>query len=246
MKHLRVAGVLASCAVALTGCKKEAPPAPPPAPPPAAASAPPPPPPEPRADPECAAALTETPAAEVQVAGRKATSTGAKLVFADADADGEWTLGVLGPINEDSGANLIALQKYLKFFADEKVDAIAVSGDVGEVADGIARALTALGEAKVPVLVIAGNRECKADFIKGVERASATSGSVVNMNRVRSVEFPGAMVISLPGYHDPNYITCKTGCRYYKSTVDEVVTLAKASTRPAVLLAHGPFQGEGS
>ncbi len=229
------------------GCKKEAPPEPP-----AAVPTPPPvpsPPPEQkpeRADGECAGPISATAATEIQIGSRKASSAGSKLIFSDPDADGQWTLGVLGPINEDSGANLLTLKKYLKFFADEKVDAVAVTGDVGEVSDGIARALMTVAEAEVPVLVIAGNRECKADYAKALEKASAASSLVVNMNRVRAVKFPGATVVSLPGYHDPNYITCATGCRYYPSTVQEVVALAKAAPGPVVLIAHGPFKGEGS
>jgi CTP:molybdopterin cytidylyltransferase MocA len=60
---------------------------------------------------------------------RAATLAGARLTFSEADADGKLVLGVLGPINEDSGENMLALKKYLAFFAAEKVDAIVVTGD---------------------------------------------------------------------------------------------------------------------
>lgn len=227
------------------GCKKEAPPAPPP--PVAEAPPAPPPPPPPVADAECAAPIgADTPASEIQIGTHKVQAAGPKLTFKDADPDGQWTLGVLGPINEDSGSNLLAIKKYVKFFTDEKVDAIAVTGDIGEVADGIARVLVAVAEAKVPVLAIAGNRECKAEYSQGVDKATAVSRFVINMNRYRAVEFPGATAVSLPGYHDPNYITCATGCRYFPTTVADVVTIAKAAPGPVVLLAHGPFRGEGS
>ena len=251
MMRLRTSGrvvasiIVIGVGVGVGGCKKEAPPQPPPLAP-IVAPEPPPPPPEPRADAECAAPIATSPAAELKMGSRKASAAGSKLSFSDPDPDGQWTLGVLGPINEDSGANLLAIKRYLKFFAEEKVDAVAVTGDVGEVPDGIARALVAVAEAKVPVLVIAGNRECKTDYTKALEKASSVSPWVVNMNRYRAVEFPGATVLSLPGYHDPNYITCATGCRYYPSSVDEVVTLAKVAPGPTVLLAHGPFKGEGS
>jgi Icc-related predicted phosphoesterase len=195
---------------------------------------------------ECAAPLEPAPASEVKVGDRTAQSLGYKLTFTEKDADGALVLGVLGPINEDSGQNMLTLRKYLKFFQDEKADAIVVTGDVGEVADGIARVLKGLGESKLPVLVIAGNRECRAEYTDGVNAARKDYSNIVNMNEFRAVELGGAMLVSLPGYHDPNYINCVTGCRYFKTTVDEVIRIAKDSQVPTVLVAHGPPHGDSS
>ncbi len=213
-------------------------PAPAPTPPPAAEVE--------RAAKECAAPLERLPESDVQVGDRAAKSYGYRLTFTDKDADGALHLGVLGPVNEDSGLNLVALKKYLKFFKDEKADAIVVTGDVGEVADGIARALKVIAESKLPVLVIAGNRECRADFADGVAAARRDHANIVNMNEVRAVQFPELTLVSLPGYHDPNYITCAQGCRYFKSTVDEAIRLAKEATTPVMLVSHGPPHGDGS
>jgi hypothetical protein len=60
------------------------------------------------------------------------------------------------------------------------------------------------------------------------------------------VEFPEATLVSLPGYHDPNFMSCATGCRYYKSTLDEVVRVAKEAKSPVVVVSHGPPHGEFS
>lgn len=250
MNRLRCALVaVATCSLMALGCpeKKVEPPKPvaqatpeapkPPSPPPAA---------EPRAVKECAAPVELTPPAEVKVGERAARSFGYKLSLLDPDADGSVRLGVLGPINEDSGQNLLTLKKYLKFFQEEKVDAILVSGDVGEVAEGIARGLKVLAESKLPLLVIAGNRECRAVYTDGLNQLKKDFSNVINMNEVRAVEMPELSVVSLPGYHDPNYINCSTGCRYFKSTVDEVIRMAKESKGPVLLLAHGPPHGEGS
>ncbi len=241
---------LALALASLAGCKESKPVEPPPRPPPPVAEPPAPPKPpevkEPQADKECAAPIDLVPSQELQVAGRKATSAGYKLSFLDKDADGKLTLGVLGPVNEDSGANMLNLKRYLKFFSDEKADAIVVTGDVGEISDGIARVLKALAESKLPVLVIAGNSECRAEYTDGVAAATKDAPNLINMNHVRVVEFPEATLVSLPGYHDPNYIHCATGCRYFKSTVEEVIRVAKEAKSPVVLVAHGPPHGEGS
>lgn len=228
---------------------KEKPAAPPPEPP-KAAEAPkpvaPPPVVEAQADPECAAPLEPGPATDVKIGDRNATRAGYKLTFTEADKDGTLTLGLLGPINEDSGQNMLVLKRFQKFFADEKVDAIVVTGDVGEVAAGISRVLTQLAESKVPVFVIAGNRECRAEYTDGLAAATKASPWVVNMNAVRAVEFPELTLVSLPGYHDASFINCATGCRYVKSTVDAVVRVAKDSKVPVMLVSHGNPKGNGN
>jgi Icc-related predicted phosphoesterase len=236
-------------AVALWACPEKKAEPPPKAPEPQKPAAPPPPPAEaqPHADKECAAPLDPGPASDLTVGTRKGTVSGSKLTFSDKDTDGVLTLGVLGPMNEDSGENMLALKKYLKFFTDEKVDAIIFPGDVGEVADGIARVLkTAAADSKVPVFVLIGNSECRAEYTDGVDAAKKDASNIVNLNAFRVVEFPEATLVSLPGYHDPNFMRCQTGCRYFKSTVDEVVQAAKASKPPVVLVAHGPPHGTGN
>ncbi len=199
-----------------------------------------------RASKECAAPLDAAAPTQVKIGERAATSTGSKLSFKDKDADGALKLGILGPINEDSGLNLVVLRKYLKFFTDEKADAIVVTGDLPETVKGIARSLTELAQAKLPVFVVIGNRECQAEYTAGVAQAQKDNPNVVNLNQVRVVEFPEATLVSLPGYHDPNFIQCTVGCRYHKSTVDEVIRAAKESKAPVVLVSHGPPRGGGS
>lgn len=141
-------------ALALMACpeKKTEPPKPPPEPPkpavPVVQPAKPQPPPE-RAEKECAAPIDPGPTQDVKIGERAAKLSGGHLVFTDKDADGELVLGVLGPVNEDSGENMLALKRYAKFFTDEKVDAIVVTGDVGDIAAGITRVLKELGRAHV-------------------------------------------------------------------------------------------------
>ena len=248
MKTLRCAAAALGLSLGLMGCpEKKVEPTPPKpvevkpavvvAPPPAA---------EPRADKECAAPIDPGPVTELKFGERVARQTGAHLAFTDKDADGALTFGVLGPVNEDSGLNILAIKKYVKFFQDEKADAIIVTGDVGEVASGIGRVLEELGATKLPVFVIIGNRECRAEYTDGLLAARAKAPNIVNLNEVRVVEFPELTLVSLPGYHDPNYINCKTGCQYVKSTVAEVVRVAKEAKTPVALIAHGPPHGNGN
>ena len=203
-------------------------------------------PPTERAEKECAAPIDPGPTTDLKVGERAAKLSGAHLMFTEKDTDGELSLGVVGPMNEDSGENMLALKRYVKFFQDEKVDAIVVTGDVGDIAAGITRVLKELAAAKVPVLVLAGNQECRAEFTDGVATAQKDATNIINMNAVRVVEFPELMMVSLPGYHDANYVKCSTGCRYFQTTIDEVVRVAKTSKVPVALVAHGPPHGSGN
>jgi len=200
----------------------------------------------PPAEAGCAVAARTGPAQSLQVGSRGATLEGTTLTFPEPAKDGKLVLGVLGPINETSGQNLLALRKDEAFFAKNHADAIVVTGDVGEVAGGIERALEELAQTKLPVLVVIGNRECRADFNDGVKAAQKKFSNVVNLDEIREVRFPEATLVSLPGYHDPNYINCDTGCRYTQGTLHDVAQLAKASKAPVVLVSHGPPRGEGS
>jgi Icc-related predicted phosphoesterase/predicted component of type VI protein secretion system len=244
MKNLRWAVAMLVVTLVTTACtEKKADPPKPVEPPKPAVVVPPATPPEPLADKECAAPVDPGPAVELKFGARVGKQTGARLAFSDADADGSLTFGVLGPVNEDSGLNMLALKKFVKFFQDEKADAIIVTGDVGEVASGIARVLEELGSTQLPVFVVIGNRECRAEYTDGVTAAKAKFPNVVNLNEVRVVEFPELTLVSLPGYHDPNYINCRTGCQYLKSTVADVVRVAKEAKTPVALIAHGPPRG---
>lgn len=241
---------LASCLV-LTGCKKE--PATPTPPAPVTASA------DAGARPAemqaldgdpgpkaCAAPLTDAPAEPVKLGRLEAMRAGPRLTITSPDADGRLVLGVLGPINEDSNENLANLERFVAFFKEQKADAIVVSGDAGEVAAGITRVLNTLAESGLPVLTTIGNRECEADYVEGVSAAKAAHANVIDLVKVRWIEFAAGALVSLPGYHDPNFINCTTGCRYSKQNLDEVVTLAKAAKKPVILVSHGPPKGQGT
>jgi Icc-related predicted phosphoesterase len=194
---------------------------------------------------ECAAPLDIVPSVDVKIGDRAAKTSGYKLTFADKDPD-SLKLGVLGPINEDLGENMVALKRYVKFFTDEKADAIIVTGDIGEKASSIARALNVLADSKLPVLAVIGNRECRAEFTDGVSASRKDHSNVINLNEIRAIEFPELTLVSLPGYHAPDYIQCATGCRYFKSTLDEVVRVAKDAKNPVMLVSHGPPHGSSN
>lgn len=183
---------------------------------------------------------------ELSFGGRVAKQDGARLTFTEADSDGRLVLGVLGPINEDSGANVVALRKYGSFFAKEKADAIIVTGDVGEDAARIARVLGELAVTQLPVLAVLGNTESRADFNQGLREVQQRFPNVIDLTDVRTVQFRELALISLPGYHDPAFVKSKDSCVYAQGAVDEMVREAERLSPPVALVSHGPPQGMGS
>jgi hypothetical protein len=199
-----------------------------------------------RAPKECAAPIETGPLVELTLGTRAAKQMGSRLRFQDADADGTLKFGVLGPVNEDSGAVILALRKYVKFFQAEKVDAIFLTGDSGEVEPKrMTHILTELGLSKLPIFTIIGNRECRGAFTEAVNAAKALGVPVVNLNEIRVIDFPELRLVTLPGYHDANFIACAPGCQYLQGNIDEVAEEAKAATVPVALVAHGPPHGAG-
>ncbi len=245
--------VLLAALVAASSCKKETPAAAPtPAPAPVAAA-------KPakapeavpasvsgKSDPDCLGPIDLAPVEKLTIAGKKAEQTGYKLSFLDKDQGEQVTFGVLGSINEDSGENLVNLKKYLDFFKAEGARAILVVGDSGDSRESIERALAPVAETGLPTFVLTGNRECRADFNDALASLQKSHPNVVNLGKVRDVEFDGVELISLPGYYDKKYIHCAngTGCQYFKQDVEALKTLAKQAENPVVLVSHGPPHGE--
>ncbi|MFN0062814.1 MAG: hypothetical protein ACKVPX_09880 [Myxococcaceae bacterium] len=199
-----------------------------------------------KAEPECAAAPQDAPPQKRKLGPLTAEQRGTTLDFGTSGAGDPLVLGVLGPFNEDSEANVAAVSRYLQFFASQKASAVVVAGDIGETEEGIAKILTALAKSGLPIFSLIGNRECKADYVGAVRAVAARYPHLIDLNQVRAVRFPQGVLVSIPGYHDANFINCAAGCRYFSSTVDEAIAIAKQQTAPVVLVAHGPPLGEGS
>lgn len=163
----------------------------------------------------------------------------------DAPA-GPVTFGVLANLKEPLPENLFNIQRYLEFFRDAGADALLVAGDSGESAREIVGVLQALADAGLPVLVIPGNRETADGWQWAMTQLGDTHPNVVDMTRVRLVQFPSAAVISLPGYHDRRYMHPRRGgCLYEEPHLAELGTILETARGSAILLAHSVFRGQG-
>ena len=239
MRHVQLSA-LALAVAGSVACPADKP-TPPPAPVKAAVDAPPTPVARAPTNPMCLGAAATTPEETLEIGGKKFLRKGSTLSLETADADDEFVIGQVSDVKDHTPENAANLKAAFDWMKAEKVDAIAVTGDLGESADSIARVLEDAAAVGVPVFAIIGNRECANHFDEGVKAAQAKSKNIVNMNQIRVVNFDDASFVSLPGYYNKSYIHCAEGCEYSGDDVKALTDLAKSATAPnKVLISHGP------
>jgi Icc-related predicted phosphoesterase len=253
----RFAGLAPAAALALVvaGCPaEEKKPEPKPEPKPAEPEKKPEPKPEPEqpvaatgtSHPECVGPRSAEPAETFEFEGKTFERKGSTLSLKTDDPDDEFVIGQISDVKDFTPENKANVDVILKWFATEGVDAIAVTGDLGESVESISGLLEHLAAAKLPVLAIAGNRECRDHFSDALKATSAKHKNVVNMNTVRVFNTDDASLVSLPGYYNKSYIHCAEGCEYFPEDVEKLEELAKDATAGAkVLISHGPPKQTG-
>jgi Icc-related predicted phosphoesterase len=177
----------------------------------------------------------------IEAAGKKYARKGSTITMEGTDGDDEFVLGQITDIKDHTPENAANLKIAIEWLKAEKVDAIAVTGDLGESAESIQRVVEDVAAAGVPVLAIVGNRECRDHFEQGVKAAQIKFKNVVNMNAVRVFNTDDVSIVSMPGYYNKSYIHCAEGCEYTPEDVKALPEVAKAATSPVkILISHGP------
>jgi predicted phosphodiesterase len=192
-------------------------------------------------DPLCVGRPATSPDEKLEIGGKTYVRKGSTVSLEGSDPDDEFVLGQITDVkdhNPDNAANLKLLVEWMKA---ERVDAVALTGDLGESAESIEKVVRDVAVLDVPVLVIVGNRECKDHFDKGVQAAQKDKKNVINMNVVRVFNTDDVSVVSMPGYYNRAYLHCAEGCEYTVEDVRALPEIAKAATAPVrALISHGP------
>jgi hypothetical protein len=192
-------------------------------------------------DPLCVGRPATSPEETLEIGGKTWQRKGTTLTLQGSDADDEFVIGQITDVkdhNPDNAANLAAMVAWMQ---SEKVDAIAVTGDLGETADSIEKVLRDVAAAGVPVLTVIGNRECKDHYDAGVRAAQKDFKNIINMNLIRVVNTDDVSFVSMPGYYNRAYLHCAEGCEYTADDVKALPQVAKDATAPVrALISHGP------
>jgi Icc-related predicted phosphoesterase len=235
MRSIQTA-LLTSAVLAVSACPSKPVEAPAPAPAPAPVQAP-----KPVSNPLCVGKPADGPEEKFDIAGKTFVRKGSTLTQEGVDADDEFVIGQVSDIKDHTPENAANLKAAFEWMKAEKVDAIALTGDLGESAESVQRVVEDAAATGLPVLAIVGNRECAADFDNGVKAAQVKFKNVINLNQVRVVNFDDLSIVSMPGYFNKSYIHCADGCEYTADDVKSLPEVAKATTAPVrLLISHGP------
>lgn len=199
-----------------------------------------------KSHPECVGPHATAPDSTWEAAGRKFTLKGSTLTLGPDDPDDEFIVGQITDVKDYTPENAANIQVVKKWFKSQNVDAVAITGDLGESAESIENVILELVDLNVPILAIAGNRECREHFSTALKNVSDKHKHVVNMNKIRVLNVDDASIISMPGYYNRSYIHCAEGCEYTPADVKELDTFVKDATSPAkLLISHGPPKQAG-
>jgi Icc-related predicted phosphoesterase len=197
--------------------------------------------------PECVGRPATAPEETLEIGGKKYLRKGSTVSLEGADADDEYVIGQISDIKDHTPENAANLKVAFDWMKGEKVDAIVITGDLGESAESIQRVVEDAAGVGVPVLAIIGNRECAGHFTAGVKAAQAKFKNIINMNEVRVFNTDDVSIVSMPGYYNKSYIHCAEGCEYAADDVRALPEVAKAATAGVkVLVSHGPPQQAGA
>jgi hypothetical protein len=196
--------------------------------------------------PECVGPMTAEPAETLTIGDKTFERKGSVVTMTGTDPDDELAIGQITDVKDWTAENCANLRVVTKWFVDEKVDLIAVTGDLGESVESIEKVVREVAKTNLPVVAIAGNRECRDHFTTALTNVQKDHKNVINMNTVRVLNTDDASLVSMPGYYNRNYIHCAEGCEYTSSDVAALLEIAKSATAPVrVLVSHGPPKQNG-
>lgn len=160
---------------------------------------------------------------------------------------GPLKLGVLSAIKDLEPDTRATLERFLKEFEAQDVEAILVGGDTAEEPGALNDFYAWLAGATTrPVVTVVGNGERPGAHSYAISRQRAAGKlNLLNGVVVRRVDLDGVDVVTLNGYYDKRFLHMAGACTYTETDVEAVVRAAKQATHPVLLLAHGPPRQAG-
>ena len=217
------------CAAALAACKG-------PPPPPEAAAPPSPQPPAPaqapagqRSDAACAAPF-DSPSAREKVRAPA----------------GHLKLGVVGGLKDAAEENVAHLRRLLAKLRDRGAEVLLATGDVGDNLDEQLVLLGLLAETKLPLLVVASNREVRSELDAAESDLRKRGARILDLSHTRAVDLGDALVVGLAGTMDKRLIHADGACVYVQKDIDALAAfLDRQGGAPVILAMSVPPRGKG-
>lgn len=182
-----------------------------------------------------------------EAGGWKLTFEGARAsAIPVKPAAGDLTLGVIGGMKDAGEDTLALLADLLGQIQKAGATALIAPGDLGESEDDLGVILAKLAATGLPVFAIPGNADSGSGFHRAAALAAKDHPNLMDGALVRRLDLPGAVLVSLPGYHDKRFLHQSGACLLKPADAEALATLAAGAKDPVVLVAHGPPKGKGA
>jgi Icc-related predicted phosphoesterase len=158
---------------------------------------------------------------------------------------GDLILGVVGGMKDAGEDTLALLADLLGQIEKAGATALVAPGDLGESEDDLGVILGRLAATGLPVFAIPGNADSGSGFHRAAALAAKDHPNLVDGALVRRLDLPGAVLVSMPGYHDKRFLHQSGACLLKPADAEALASLAAGAKDPVVLVAHGPPRGKG-
>jgi len=159
---------------------------------------------------------------------------------------GSLKLGVLGGLKDAADENVAHLRGLIGKLRDRGAEVLLTTSDVGDNLDEQLVLLGLLAEPKLPVLVVAGNREVRSELDAAEADLRKRGARLVDLSHTRVADLGDAVVVGLPGTMDKRLVHTDGACVYVQKDLDALASFLDRHNGPPVILAMAvPPRGKG-
>lgn len=163
------------------------------------------------------------------------------------EADGKARFGVISGIEEWNEPNRSNIQALTRWFKAQDVEAIIVIGGIGRDREACLNALKALASSKVLVMPLIGASADFAGYRRAIAQVRQEHKNIIDLTTARLIRWDGVDLVTLPGYHNPFYLSHRRGgCSYRTEDVDALGELLDDARQPVLLISTSPPRGRGA
>lgn len=163
------------------------------------------------------------------------------------EADGKARFGVISGVEEWNEPNRANLQSLTRWFKTQEVEAIIVIGGIGPDRETCLNVLKALASSEVLIMPLIGASADFAGYRRAIAQVRQEHENVIDLTTARLVRWDGVDLVTLPGYHNPFYLSHRRGgCAYRADDVSALDELLDDTNQPVLLVSTSPPRGHGS
>ena len=150
---------------------------------------------------------------------------------------GRLKIGVLGGLKDAADENVAHLRGLIGKLRDRGAEVLLTTGDVGDNLDEQLVLLGLLVEPKLPVLVVAGNREVRSELDAAEGDLRKRGARLVDLSHTRVADLGDAVVVGLSGTMDKRLVHTDGACVYVQKDIDALASFLDRQNGPPVILA---------